>query len=71
MLDVFVFFIQKVEVRHHIKRSLSVPVNIKTRSLRRTESGGGLFRVVLATPRPVAADSTSTNDASAIETGKS
>ncbi|KAJ6912416.1 hypothetical protein NC651_014968 [Populus alba x Populus x berolinensis] len=58
----------KVEVRHHIKRSLSVPVNIKTRSLRRTESGGGLFRVVLATPRPVAADSTSTNDASAIET---
>ncbi|KAL3568876.1 hypothetical protein D5086_028766 [Populus alba] len=57
----------KVEVRHHIRRSLSVPVNIKVRSLRRTDSGGGLFRVVSATPRPVAADGTSTNDASTIE----
>ncbi|KAJ6700249.1 hypothetical protein OIU79_013314 [Salix purpurea] len=57
----------KVEVRHHIRRSLSVPVNIKIRSLRRTESGGGLFRVVSATPRPVAADSTSTNDSSTID----
>lgn len=63
-------FIQKVEVRHHIRRSLSVPVNIKVRSLRRTDSGGGLFRVVSATPRPVAADSTSTNDASTTEIGK-
>ncbi|KAJ6332272.1 hypothetical protein OIU76_010626 [Salix suchowensis] len=61
------FFTQKVEVRHHIRRSLSVPVNIKIRSLRRTESGGGLFRVVSATPRPVAADSTSTNDSSTID----
>ncbi|KAJ6747721.1 hypothetical protein OIU74_030061 [Salix koriyanagi] len=57
----------KVEVRHHIRRSLSVPVNIKIRSLRRTESGGGLFRVVSATPRPVAADSKSTNDSSTID----
>ncbi|KAJ6863829.1 hypothetical protein NC651_034590 [Populus alba x Populus x berolinensis] len=39
----------------------------KVRSLRRTDSGGGLFRVVSATPRPVAADSTSTNDASTTE----
>ncbi|KAB5551607.1 hypothetical protein DKX38_008918 [Salix brachista] len=61
------FFTQKVEVRHHIRRSLSVPVNIKIRSLRRTESGGGLFRVVAATPRLVAADSTSTNDSSTID----
>ncbi|KAG6744596.1 hypothetical protein POTOM_051232 [Populus tomentosa] len=58
---------KKVEVRHHIRRSLSVPVNIKVRSLRRTDSGGGLFRVVSATPRPVAADGTSTNDASTTE----
>eukprot|EP00258_Populus_trichocarpa_P012870 XP_002323191.3 uncharacterized protein LOC7455873 [Populus trichocarpa] len=57
----------KVEVQHHIRRSLSVPVNIKVRSLRRTDSGGGLFRVVSATPRPVTADSTSTNDASTTE----
>ncbi|XP_011008532.1 PREDICTED: uncharacterized protein LOC105115035 [Populus euphratica] len=57
----------KVEVRHHIRRSLSVPVNIKVRSLRQTDSVGGLFRVVSATPRPVAADSTSTNDASTTE----
>jgi hypothetical protein len=63
-------FIQKVEVQHHIRRSLSVPVNIKVRSLRRTDSGGGLFRVVSATPRPVTADSTSTNDASTTEIGK-
>lgn len=27
-------------------RSFSVPVNIKTRSLRRTESSGGLIRVI-------------------------
>ncbi|KAG5252577.1 hypothetical protein OIU77_018114 [Salix suchowensis] len=57
----------KVEVQHHIRRSLSVPVNIKARSLRRTDSGGGLFRVVSTTPRPVAADSVSTNDASTTE----
>ncbi|CAK7340357.1 unnamed protein product [Dovyalis caffra] len=57
----------KVEVRHHIRRSLSVPVNIKIRSLRRTDSGGGLFRVVSATPRPVVADSVSTNDPSTTE----
>lgn len=63
-------FIQKVEVQHHIRRSLSVPVNIKVRSLRRSDSGGGLFRVVSATPRAVAADSTLTNDASTTEIGK-
>ena len=56
----------KIEIRHHIRRSMSVPVDIKIRSLRRTDSVGGLFRVIAATPRPVAVE----NDACMTETGK-
>ncbi|OWM67004.1 hypothetical protein CDL15_Pgr000456 [Punica granatum] len=51
----------KPEVKHHITRSFSVPVNIKNRSLRRTDSGG-LIRVIPATPRPPAAEHQSPND---------
>lgn len=60
----------KIEIRHHIRRSMSVPVNIKVRSLRRTDSGGGLFRVIAATPQPVAVENASGNDACMPETGK-
>ncbi|XP_031254573.1 uncharacterized protein LOC116112595 [Pistacia vera] len=60
--------ISKSEVRQHMTRSLSVPVNTKVRSLRRTESGGGLIRVISMTPRSAAADKTSVNDDSATET---
>lgn len=31
----------KVEVQHHMTRSLSVPVNVKARDLRRMDSTGG------------------------------
>lgn len=55
---VFVF-IQKQEVQHHMTRSFSVPVNVKNRSLRRTDSTGGLIRVLAATPRPSMVDSAS------------
>lgn len=51
-------------------RSLSVPVNTKVRSLRRTESGGGLIRVISTTPRSSAIENTLANDDSAAETGK-
>ncbi|RVW82291.1 hypothetical protein CK203_041671 [Vitis vinifera] len=56
-------FLQKVEVQHHMTRSLSVPVNVKARSLRRMDSTGGLIRVISATPRPVAVDGASQDDA--------
>ncbi|OVA14985.1 zinc finger protein [Macleaya cordata] len=42
----------------HITRSLSVPVNVKTTSLRRTDSTGGLIRVI-STPRPAVVDGAS------------
>ncbi|XP_010036055.2 probable E3 ubiquitin-protein ligase MARCHF10 [Eucalyptus grandis] len=56
----------KPEVHHHITRSFSVPVNVKTRSLKRINSGG-LIRVISASPRPEAVDPSSANDASAEE----
>ncbi|WCJ28673.1 RING/U-box superfamily protein [Euphorbia peplus] len=46
----------KLEAKYHIRRSLSVPVSVKLRSMRRLESGGSRFRMILATPRPAAAD---------------
>ncbi|KAM6548584.1 hypothetical protein CsatB_020260 [Cannabis sativa] len=55
-----------IEVNHHITRSLSVPVNVKTRSLRRIDSGG-VFRVISATPRPATVDGASRNDAPVTE----
>ena len=63
-------FLQKVEVQHHMTRSLSVPVNVKARSLRRMDSTGGLIRVISATPRPVAVDGASQDDAPVTEIGR-
>ncbi|KAI6673380.1 hypothetical protein NL676_001286 [Syzygium grande] len=54
----------ETEVHHHMTRSFSVPVNVKTRSLKRINSGG-LIRVISATPRPEAVDPASANDAPA------
>ncbi|CAI9089894.1 OLC1v1024545C1 [Oldenlandia corymbosa var. corymbosa] len=39
-------------VEQQMRRSYSVPVNVKTRSLRQTDSSGGLVRVISATSRP-------------------
>ncbi|KAF5725565.1 hypothetical protein HS088_TW23G00289 [Tripterygium wilfordii] len=58
--------VSKLEVQQHMKRSLSVPVNIKIRSLRRTDSGG-LFRVISATPRPKVVDRASPDNAPTTE----
>ncbi|XP_065853703.1 uncharacterized protein [Euphorbia lathyris] len=45
-----------LEAKHHIRRSLSVPVSVKLKTLKRLESGGSRFRMVLANPHPPAAD---------------
>ncbi|KAK2982152.1 hypothetical protein RJ640_028723 [Escallonia rubra] len=49
----------KPEGQQHMTRSLSVPVTVKVRSLRRTDSAGGLIRVISATPCSTTADSAS------------
>ncbi|KAJ6817545.1 putative E3 ubiquitin-protein ligase MARCH10 isoform X2 [Iris pallida] len=41
----------KKEDQKHMSRSLSVPLNVKTRSIRRTESLRSRFRVIPSTPR--------------------
>ncbi|GER38030.1 RING/U-box superfamily protein [Striga asiatica] len=43
--------ISQTEVKQFMTRSFSVPVNIKTQSLRRTESSGGLIRVISSNHR--------------------
>ncbi|PON36244.1 hypothetical protein PanWU01x14_330040 [Parasponia andersonii] len=55
-----------IEIKHHMTRSLSVPVNVKARSLNRIDSGG-MIRVISATPRPATVNGTSQNDAHATE----
>ncbi|XP_042500693.1 probable E3 ubiquitin-protein ligase MARCHF10 isoform X2 [Macadamia integrifolia] len=54
--------ITKSKVHRHITRSLSVPANSKTRSLRRTDSMGVVVRVISGTPPPTTIDDTSPND---------
>ncbi|CAN6574034.1 unnamed protein product [Malus baccata var. baccata] len=56
----------KIEVKHHMSRSFSVPVNIATRSLRRMDSGC-MIRVISATPRPSAVEGASPNADPALE----
>ncbi|KAK9088553.1 hypothetical protein Scep_027635 [Stephania cephalantha] len=53
----------KAEVQKHMKRSFSVPVNVRIKSLRRTESTGALIRVISVTPRTVAPDAAASKDA--------
>lgn len=55
--------ISKLEIQHHMMRSSSVPVIVKTRSLRRMHSNGGLIRVVPATPHPATIDGASPKNA--------
>ncbi|KAM2916947.1 hypothetical protein FF1_045804 [Malus domestica] len=56
----------RIEVKHHMSRSFSVPVNIATRNLRRMDSGC-MIRVISATPRPSAVEGTSPNADPALE----
>lgn len=50
--------IPKSDIQSHMQRSLSVPLNVKARSLRRMDSSGRMIRVTSATPQPA-----TTNDA--------
>ncbi|KAH9673587.1 RING-CH-type domain-containing protein [Citrus sinensis] len=52
----------KLRTQQKMTRSFSVPVNIKVRSLRRTESGGGLIRVISVSTRSAAVERISVND---------
>ncbi|XP_058195437.1 uncharacterized protein LOC131311858 isoform X1 [Rhododendron vialii] len=61
------FEISKLEIQHHMMRSSSVPVIVKTRSLRRMNSDGGLIRVIPATPHPATVDGASPKNASDTE----
>ncbi|XP_057773269.1 uncharacterized protein LOC130992592 isoform X1 [Salvia miltiorrhiza] len=47
------------EATKFMKRSFSVPVNVKTRSLRRTESSGGLIRVISKHHHPTTVENAS------------
>ncbi|XWS30096.1 hypothetical protein CRYUN_Cryun24cG0088700 [Craigia yunnanensis] len=61
--------ISKSVVQQHmgITHSLSVPVNVKPRSLRQEDSGRGLVRVISATSRPAAVKGALPNDAPSTE----
>ena len=63
------FCLQKSVVQQHMgmTHSLSVPVNVKPRSLRRADSGRGLVRVISATPHPVAVEGALPNDSPSTE----
>ncbi|KAF3660925.1 putative N-acetyl-D-glucosamine kinase-like [Capsicum annuum] len=50
----------KPEAQQHMRRSFSVPIQVKSRSLRRTDSNGGLIRVISKVVR-----ATTDSDASA------
>ncbi|PIA25133.1 hypothetical protein AQUCO_12500031v1 [Aquilegia coerulea] len=59
--------LSKQEDQKKIRRSLSVPVNVKTRSIRRMDSSRGLIRVISVTPRSVVPDCATINAAPATE----
>ncbi|KAI4295069.1 hypothetical protein MLD38_040664 [Melastoma candidum] len=61
--------LMKAEVKKHIMRSLSVPANIKSRSLKRMASSG-LIRVVPTAPKSEEIGCGTQNDASANDTGE-
>lgn len=52
-------FVQQTDAKKSMTRSFSVPVNVKTRSLRRTESSGGLIRVISKHHHPTPAENAS------------
>ncbi|KAG6422034.1 hypothetical protein SASPL_118595 [Salvia splendens] len=57
------------EAKKLMTRSFSVPVNIKTRSLRRTESHGGLIRVISKHHLPTTVENASPDISPEIEAG--
>ncbi|CDP19222.1 unnamed protein product [Coffea canephora] len=61
-------YLPKHEVEQQMQRSFSVPVNVKVKSLRRTDSSGCLVRVISATPRPRTDEKNVVDNATEIET---
>ncbi|CAA2982690.1 E3 ubiquitin- ligase MARCH10 [Olea europaea subsp. europaea] len=57
----------KYEVRKHMTRSFSVPVHVRTRILRQTDSPGGLIRVISAVHRSATYESASVDISQEIE----
>uniref|UniRef100_A0A803LRQ8 RING-CH-type domain-containing protein n=1 Tax=Chenopodium quinoa TaxID=63459 RepID=A0A803LRQ8_CHEQI len=57
------------EAQLPMKRSFSVPVNVKNASLKRVGSTGGVIRVVPVTPHQVEVDTSLPNDAATGESG--
>lgn len=53
-----------------MRRSFSVPVNVKARSLRRADSARGLIRVISATSRVTSDDNASMEISPEIDTGQ-
>ncbi|KAL3619580.1 hypothetical protein CASFOL_034492 [Castilleja foliolosa] len=60
----------QTEVKQYMTRSFSVPVNVKTRSLRRTDSSGGLIRVISSNHRPTVVENASPDISPDIEAGE-
>ncbi|XVE86254.1 hypothetical protein DITRI_Ditri18aG0020700 [Diplodiscus trichospermus] len=68
-MDAQSHFPKSVAQQHKsMTRSLSVPVNVKPRSLRQADSGRGLVRVISAISRPAAVEGAFPNDAPSAET---
>ncbi|XP_051150690.1 uncharacterized protein LOC127265061 [Andrographis paniculata] len=61
--------IPKTDVKKFMARSLSVPVNVKTRSLRRMDSSGGLIRVISTSYRSTIAENSPSDISPATEAG--
>ncbi|PIN02499.1 hypothetical protein CDL12_24988 [Handroanthus impetiginosus] len=59
----------KAEVQQYMTRSFSVPVNVKTRSLRRMDSSGGLIRVISSNHRPATSENASPDISAEPEAG--
>lgn len=62
-------FPQKNEPKPVMTRSLSVPGNKKNGSVRRTDSFGGVIRIIPSTPRVPKVDNCTSDDTSATDIG--
>ncbi|RWW78994.1 hypothetical protein BHE74_00012743, partial [Ensete ventricosum] len=60
---------QRKEVRHDISRSLSLPIDIKSKSIKRMNSIGSVFRVIPSTPRVVDLSSPVADSITPIDSG--
>ncbi|XP_077252924.1 RING/U-box superfamily protein [Tasmannia lanceolata] len=59
--------LEKKGAQRHMSRSLSVPLNVKTKSIKRMDSLGGVFRVVPSTPRVIEGTDATSNTTPAVD----